>query len=63
METEAVQANRNYWHLTLTVKDGLHFVLEKLLKLKESVRRQVLWFTKEMIKNQVQNIGLKWTLF
>jgi integrator complex subunit 3 len=62
---EPENAAKHYRHLTLTAKDGLHFVLqelgrlvqEKFLKLKETpVKAQVLWFTKEMIKNQVQNI-------
>lgn len=63
--------SKHYRHLTLASKDGLQFViqeltrlvLEKFLKLKESVRSQVLWFTKEMIKNAVPNIdGLCWIL-
>jgi len=68
---EPDNASKHYRHLTLTAKDGLHFVLQELnritldkfLKLKESVRTQLLWFTKEMIKNAVPNIdGLCWGL-
>ena len=68
---EPDNASKHYRHLPLTAKDGLHFVLQELnritldkfLKLKESVRTQLLWFTKEMIKNAVPNIdGLCWGL-
>lgn len=64
-------ASKHYRHLAMCNKDGFQFVLQELtrlvldkfLKLKETVRSQVLWFTKEMIKNQVQNIdGLCWIL-
>jgi len=69
--TEPESAQRHYRHLSLVSRDGLHcvineltrLVLDKYLKLKDEVRRQLLWFIREMIKNQVQNIdGLCWTL-
>ena len=69
--TEPDNASKHYRHLTLSAKDGLHFVLDtlnklvtdKFLKLKDSVRTQVLWFTKEMIRNAVTNIdSLCWIL-
>eukprot|EP00091_Calanus_sinicus_P017196 TRINITY_DN37049_c0_g1_i1.p1 TRINITY_DN37049_c0_g1~~TRINITY_DN37049_c0_g1_i1.p1 ORF type:complete len:131 (-),score=14.76 TRINITY_DN37049_c0_g1_i1:188-580(-) len=69
--TEPDNAAKHYRHLAFIAKDGLHFVLaeltrlvlDKFLKLKDPVRNQVLWFTKEMIRNQVPNIdGLCWIL-
>jgi len=69
--TEADNAQKHYRHLTLISRDGFKCVItelsklisEKYLKLKEEVRKQLLWFIKEMIKNQVSSIdGLCWTL-
>lgn len=69
--TEPDNAAKHYRHLAFIAKDGLNFVLaeltrlvlDKFLKLKDTVRNQVLWFTKEMIRNQVPNIdGLCWIL-
>jgi len=69
--TEPDNAPKHYKHLTLVSRDCFNFVVhelsklisEKYIKLKEEVRKQLLWFIREMIKNQVSNIdGLCWTL-
>ena len=69
--TEPDNASKHYRHLVHCAKDGLHFVLnelirliaDKFLKVKDTVRSQLIWFTKEMIRNQVTNIdGVCWTL-
>lgn len=69
--TEPDNAPKHYRYLTFVARDGMHcilnelnrLVLEKYLKLKDDVRKQLLWFTREMIKNQVQNVdGLCWNL-
>ena len=41
----------------------LEMVPDKFFKLKDAARNQVLWFTKEMIRNQAPNTdGLCWIL-
>jgi hypothetical protein len=69
--TEPDNAQKHYRHLTLISRDGFKCVItelsklitDKYLKFKEEVRKQLLWFIKEMIKNQVLSIdGLCWTL-
>jgi len=69
--SEPELAGKYYNHLTMVARDGQQFilaevtrlVLDKYLKLKESARQQLLWLTREMIKNQVQNIdGICWNL-
>lgn len=69
--TEPENASKHYRHLVHSAKDGLQYVLnelirivaDKYLKVKESVRNQIIWFTKELIRNQVTNIdGVCWIL-
>jgi len=69
--SEPEMAAKYYSHVIMVARDGQQFilseitrlVLEKYLKLKEVARQQLLWMTKEMIKNQVQNIdGICWNL-
>ena len=66
--TEQENASKHYRHLVHSAKDGLQYVLneltrivkDKYLKVKESVRNQIIWFTKELIRNQVTNI--RWSV-
>ena len=69
--TEPENASKHYRHLVHCAKDGLQYVLneltkivaDKYLKVKEVVKSQIIWFTKEMIRNQVTKIdGICWIL-
>ena len=69
--TEPDNASKHYRHLVHSAKDGLQCVLQELtrivadkyLKLKETVRQQIIWFIREMIRNQVTAIdGVCWIL-
>ena len=62
--SEPDKSEKYYRHLSFTARDGLQFVLneltrlvlDKYLKLKDVARTQLLWLTKELIKNQVKNL-------
>ena len=69
--TEPDNAAKHYRHLVHAAKDGLQYVLtelqrivsDKWLKVKDSVRTQVIWMIKELIRNHVATIdGVIWTL-
>ena len=69
--TEPDSASKHYRHLSFAAKDGLQqvmaeltkIVVDKYLKVKEQVRTQIIWFVKEMIRNQVAGIdGVVWML-
>lgn len=69
--SEPDNASKHYRHLVHCAKDGLQYVLSELtrivdnkyLKVKETVRTQIVWLMKEMIRNQVTAIdGVCWIL-
>lgn len=69
--TEPDNATKSYRDLMLITRDGLAIVLSNLsqllmdryVRLKDSVRSQVLWLVREMIRNAVANVdNLCWIL-
>lgn len=69
--TDSNAAGKAYSDLTLSTHDGLAFVTnslamlvaEKYQRLNDIPRKQLLWFLKELIKNQVLNVdNLVWNI-
>lgn len=69
--TEPADAMKTYRDMTLLTRDGLMtvtqslsmLVADKYQKLTDVARRQLLWFTKELIKNAVLNVdNIVWCL-
>lgn len=69
--TEPKNAAKSYRDLTLITRDGLglvlnnlsQLILERYLKFQDTVRMQLLWLVREMIKNAVGNVdNLCWNL-
>ncbi|XP_069697263.1 integrator complex subunit 3 isoform X2 [Periplaneta americana] len=69
--TEPQSAAKSYRDLTLITRDGFglvmnnltQLILDRYLRLTETVRSQVLWLVREMIRNAVNNVdNLCWNL-
>ncbi|XP_021933684.1 integrator complex subunit 3 isoform X2 [Zootermopsis nevadensis] len=69
--TEPQSAAKSYRDLTLITRDGLtlvlshltQLILDRYLRLTDTVRTQVLWLVREMIRNAVTNVdNLCWNL-